>query len=112
MNALEKDLNDRIASQESTITNLHNLVHSIYDVCNHSTGNNKVKKFQNWKLSNNRDISQDKKEYSFSGRQGDEISFSYRVDSEQGYDKFIVYLISPSDTIKLIENSGRSKKVS
>lgn len=106
---LETDFKSRITAQGETISNFQNLIHSISDACNSSSGNNKVKTFQNWKSSNHKDNSQDKKEYIFSGRQGDEISFSYRLDSEQGYDKFIGYLISPSDTIKLIENSGRSK---
>ncbi len=110
ISSLETDFNSRITAQGEIISNFQNLVHSISNVCNSSFGNNKVKTFQNWKSSNHQVNSQDTQEYNFTGRQGDEISFSYKVDSEQGCDKFISYLISPSDTIKLLELSGRAKK--
>lgn len=106
---IEGDLNQRIETQGDIINNAQNLIDEILALCQSANNGVTVETFPDWQSSNHESNSQGLKEYEFLGGKGDKLSFNYDLDSEQNCDKLLCYLISPTDTIKLLEISGRSK---
>lgn len=106
---IEDNLNQRIETQGDIINNAQNLIDEISTLCQSANGGVTVETFPDWQSSNHENNSRGLKEYEFLGCKGDKLSFNYDLDSEQNCDKLLCYLISPTDTIKLLEISGRSK---
>lgn len=70
-------------------------------------GNAPIHSFNSWTSTNKeRHNSKSNKDYSFTIKQGDKLSFDYNVSSESGFDKLNVYLYTHSDTTILLTKSG------
>lgn len=69
-------------------------------------GDTPIYSFHPWTSTNKENYSKSNKDYSFTIKQGDKLSFDYNVSSESGYDKLNVYLYAHSDTVKLLTKSG------
>lgn len=69
-------------------------------------GSTPIHSFKSWTSTNKEHNTQSNKDYSFTIKKGDKLSFDYNVSSESGYDKLNVYLYTHSDTIKLLTKSG------
>jgi len=70
-------------------------------------GNLPIHSFNSWTSTNKEHHnSKSNKDYSFTIKQGDKLSFDYNVSSESGFDKLNVYLYAHSDTTILLTKSG------
>ena len=69
-------------------------------------GSTPIHSFKSWTSTNKEHNTQSNKDYSFTIKKGDKLTFDYNVSSESGYDKLNVYLYTHSDTTKLLTKSG------
>lgn len=69
-------------------------------------GSTPIHSFKSWTSTNKEHNTKSNKDYSFTIKKGDKLSFDYNVSSESGYDKLNVYLYTHSDTTKLLTKSG------
>lgn len=69
-------------------------------------GSTPIHSFKSWTSTNKEHNTKSNKDYSFTIKKGDKLSFDYNVSSELGYDTLNVYLYTHSDTTKLLTKSG------
>lgn len=62
--------------------------------------------FDSWQSTNKEHLSKDFKDYICDVKSGYMLSFKYEVSSERTYDKLNVYLMTTSDTTRLLTKSG------
>ena len=58
-------------------------------------GSTPIHSFKSWTSTNKEHNTKSNKDYSFTIKKGDKLSFDYNVSSESGYDKLNVYLYRP-----------------
>lgn len=69
-------------------------------------GSAPIQSFKSWTSTNKENNSKSKKDYSFTIKKGDKLSFDYNVSSEPVFDKLNVYLYTNTDTTRLLTKSG------
>lgn len=109
MNTIRHTLNETIQKRDTMVQEQQHLLSEICIVCENHDDESRWETMPNWKSSNHENSTQEKMEYVISGQKGDELNFSYKVDSEPSYDKLKCYLKSSNDNIQLLEVSGLSK---
>lgn len=96
---------ENLIDTSNTLSSIEHKVEKVNAIT--QIGSAPIYSFESW-TSTNKGYNNTKsnKDYSFTIKKGDRLSFDYNVSSEIGFDNLNVYLYTNSDTTKLLTESG------